>query len=84
VLELLARTFDEEKGRDWVHFATGLGWNKRSVPNDTPLPPHPLLWIRIRIDFWAGGIGPDPGRQNLLTKIGKKFHALKGLGHQMD
>ena len=60
VLELLARTFDEEKGRDWVHFATGLGWNKRSVQNDTPLT-HPSFVV----DPDPGiRIGPDPERQN--------------------
>jgi hypothetical protein len=29
VIQLMARTFDEEKGHDWEHFATGLGWNRR-------------------------------------------------------
>jgi hypothetical protein len=31
VIQLMARTFDEEKGHDWEHFATGLGWNRRWV-----------------------------------------------------
>lgn len=29
IIQLMARTFEEEeKGRDWEHFATGLGWNR--------------------------------------------------------
>ena len=29
IVRLMAETFDEEKGRAWEHFATGLGWNRR-------------------------------------------------------
>lgn len=28
IVRLMAETFDEEKGRAWEHFATGLGWNR--------------------------------------------------------